>query len=151
MSTTPIKWVTGESITTAKIQNLEYRIGTKGILIVDFDRNSDRLNKTFAEIYNAIKNGIPTYARHIFEDSGYNTDNECFVVLSPILSAYKYDRMYRIMELYFSRVELSGLGVRQYLAQPCIWNYYSTDPNGYPVFFRMIIVDADKVIDTTNY
>ena len=53
MTYTPINWQTGDTITAAKLNNMENGIAGAGALFVHVDFDSGALDKTWQEIYDA--------------------------------------------------------------------------------------------------
>lgn len=86
MAYTPNTWATGDTITAAKLNNMEQGIASAGggILVVDIDAETDSLTKTWQEISDAGMSFLRTVT-----GSGYfklypmsligNTPSEYFV------------------------------------------------------------------------
>lgn len=95
-------WTNGETITVAKMNNIEEGIAEAAqsggsVLIVDSSNNT--LNKTVQEIYNALLAGIPVYLRYIYGDvTNPNDDVVGQQWLAPIAEVYRYgDSTYRVV------------------------------------------------------
>ena len=67
MSYTPTNWTTGDTITATKLNKMEQGIANAGsamVLTITTTLLSKTLNKTFAEIYEALHNGTPCYIQY---------------------------------------------------------------------------------------
>lgn len=105
-------------------------------MIIELD-SQNKLTKTFAEIFNYLKNGIPCYMRYGIDPSEGNTIDDTFSThrrLLPIVFAYKYDTNYRVyavdvMPAYFT-------GPSQILGAPGVFVFSVSNSNDYPTFLK---------------
>lgn len=131
-------WVNNEAITASKMNNIEDGIeeaaqsGGGGALIVNLDTsNNNTLDKTFLEIYTALRGGVPAYIKYVWETAGPSTDYESVVVLHPIIEAHKYDATYVVYAYNVREGQVTG---NYYVGSPCVSTFKATSVNGYPVF-----------------
>lgn len=140
MSYTPTTWTTGDTITATKLNKMEQGIANAGsAMIVDtngqyisgvgeFEYN-ETLNATFAQIYDALADGIPVYIRRNIEEGGYSEDYACCSALYSVLCAYKYDDSYRV---YALSNNIWYYASKFYLGQPAIVTFSASSPSSYP-------------------
>lgn len=156
MAYTPNTWATGDTITAAKLNNMESGIANAGsALIVDtngqytnnggeFDGN-ETLNATFAEIYDALASGTPVYIRRRIEVDGYSSDYNCCTALYSVLCAYKYDVNYRVYALSNSGWSYAS---KYFLGQPAIVTFSASSPSSYPT--AIVNTTSNSVQDIWN-
>jgi len=133
MSYTPTSWSTGDTITAAAMNKIENGIANAAsALIVNLDRNTGTLDKTFLEIYTALRDGIPAYAKNVFEADGPSADYESVTMLQPILEAHKYNDVYAV---YINSTREGQVSGHYYAGSPCVTTFHATSVNDYPVFY----------------
>ena len=140
MAYTPTTWVTGDTVTATKMNKLEQGVANAGsALIVDtngqytngageFEVN-ETLNATFAQIYDALADGIPVYIRRHIEEDGYSSDYSCCSALYSVLCAFKYADVYRVYALSNAQWNYAS---KYYLGQPAIITFSASSPSSYP-------------------
>ncbi len=140
MAYTPTTWTTGDTITATKLNKLENGVANAGSALIVYTNSSttatvgeieygETLNATFAEIYDALADGVPVYIRKFVETNGYATDYACSAGLYSVLCAYKYATNYRIYAVnnygwYY--------GSKYHLGQPAIVTFSASSPSSYP-------------------
>lgn len=103
-------WKKGDKITAQKMNNIENGIeeaasgGTStGFLIIEdeYPPNDDtiRLNKTFAQIFEALDSGIPVFLHKVAHQNNQNglDTYQASRKVCPVIQAYKYAGDYRII------------------------------------------------------
>lgn len=148
MSYTPHEWQNDELITAAKLNNIEEGIaeGGNGALICHTGTNNSEatpagtLDKTFGEIYTALKDGIPVYIATGEETSGPPSDYACGFGVLPVLSAMKYEGMYKV---YVADKRLGKVSGNYYAGAPAIITFSASSIADYPT--RSDIVTATSV------
>lgn len=143
MSYTPTTWTTGDTITASAMNKIENGIaGAGSALIVNVNANNqnsvgtageysynDTLDTTFADIYDALANGVPVYIRRNIDVGGYSTDYACCASLFSVLGAYKYANDYRVYALSNSGWTYSD---KYNIGQPCVVTFSASSPSSYP-------------------
>ena len=137
------EWVNGETITAAKLNNIEEGIveasqsGGGGALICnssyDGDEDNFILDKTAQEIYDALLAGTPAYIKYQY---GTPEDHQGTLYLAPIIKFSNYNYTEDI-KIYASKTRYSpsqidgkfGLGIAS------IITYKASGLDEYPVFF----------------
>lgn len=131
-------WATGDTITAAKMNNIEDGIeeaaqsgGGGAVIITD---TGGTLDKTFAEIYNLIFNGVPCYILH--KDGASPSDlDEVYtynIALLPVVAVYKYNEDYRIVASSNMMRTVSNV----YQGSASSWTYQVSSSQEYPTFLR---------------
>ena len=127
MSYTPHEWTTDETITAAKLNNLETGVqeaaqsgGGSNIMMVHI--NNDTLDKTFKEIWDALEAETPVYLTCFY---GAATDYESTRWTCPITQAYKYNQDYNVIAV--RSITSFGSG------PTALW-FRASSLTGYPVF-----------------
>lgn len=143
MAYTPTTWATGDTITSTKLNKMEQGIANAGNIMIATD-SSTTLDKTFAEIYNALHDGIPVYLKHITEVDGPGTDYACNVILGSIFMAIKYDTNYRVYARWVREGQVSG---DFYCSSPAVITYAANSINGYPEFQRFVFPETVSSLD----
>lgn len=113
-------------------------------MIIELD-SQNKLTKTFAEIFNYLKNGTPCYLKLGSDPQEGNTIDDEFVVyrrLLPIPHAYKYDAEYRVYAVDVSSSYFSGPS--QVLGSPAVFAFSANNSNDYPVFLKYVFVDSPE-------
>ena len=136
MSYTPTQWTTGDTITASALNKIEQGIANAGsALIVDFNADDDELNKTWAEIYTAIKSGTPVYIRGVFEaeyDFAYSTS------LLPVIMAYKYDTEYRVFVLGDFQGGMQSISGVSGLLVPTVVVFHASSASGTLTWYKRV-------------
>lgn len=136
MAYTKQTWTTGDTITASKLNHMEDGIAEGGgggaLIVTEVDST---LDKTFAEIYNALSSGTPAYVSYINETSGPDIDYQCMTLLSSIFMARKYDNDYAVYARTYYEGQVSG---DYYCCSPAVITYHASGVNAYPVFQRTV-------------
>lgn len=148
MSYTPHTWGNDELITAAKLNNIEDGIaaGGSGALICHSDitlpnaTSTGTLDKTFGEIYTALKDGIPVYVATGEETEGPASDYACGYGLLPVLCAMKYETIYKV---YVADKKLGKVSGNYYAGSPAIITFTASSVADYPT--RSDIVSPTSV------
>lgn len=143
MAYTPTTWATGDTITSTKLNKMEQGIANAGAVMIATD-SDNVLDKTFAEIYNALHDGISVYLKLINEDDGPGTDYACSVLLGSIFMARKYDNTYRVYSRWVREGQVSG---DYYCSSPAVITYAASSINGYPEFQRFVYPETVLNLD----
>lgn len=120
-------WTNGETITAAKMNNIEEGIaeaaqsGGGGMLVHISDGT---LDKTFSEIWDALYAGTPVYLTHNY---GAITDYESISWTCPITTAYKYNDSYNVMAVRHRTHSVEG---------PASICFTASSADGYPEYER---------------
>lgn len=146
-------WVNNETITAAKMNNIEDGIeeaaqsgGGGAVIIID---DGTALDKTFAEIYDLVESGTPCYISYTDRkaqgdlDTTYGYD----VDLSLILMVFKYNANYRIVA---SNTGCYGFSNVEYVGVPGATTYQASSSNDYPTFLRHTTVKVAS-LDISTY
>jgi hypothetical protein len=148
MSYTPTTWNTGDTITASAMNKIEQGIanaGGGGALICNVTPGTWTMDKTFAEIYEAMDSGIPCFMKRIENLGSGETIDTAYAyraILAPIVLLYKYDDVYRVLvsspvTQYVSNT--TGVGV------PQIYTFQVSVSTDYPAFFRRAYVSSNYV------
>lgn len=146
MSYTPTTWEAGDIITAERMNKIEQGLaeGSHG-LVIDVDMHlilseGAPLSKTFAEIYDSLKNGIPVYLKNVEELNSYNIDYSCYTSLSQVIAAQKYYTTYRIYVLDKTMISSSSTaaGGQNFVATYAMITFSATGPSDYPVMLKRI-------------
>lgn len=153
MSYTPTTWTTGDTITASAMNKIEQGIanaGGGGALIVNVTliNGSQTMDKTYAEIYNAFKDGIPCYMKYIDSsndpiDSQYNFMNR----FEPITIVYKYDDSYRV----YTTGTVGKLVNSVYAGVPATRIFQVSTSTDYPTLFRTVYTSTGSVTVENNW
>lgn len=127
MAYEPTEWKSGDVITSTKLNKLENGVaeisggGTGGgVLVCNVDMGTGTLDKTWNDIFTALKNGVPCFW-------GYCDEVGEQALMCPVLQAYNGDgpsgeKYYVVIQL----VTLIDMDVT-------IGFGYTSSPDGYPV------------------
>ena len=142
MSYTAHTWEDREDITAARLNAIENALAAATPLIVECTNVTqniwlltagDTLNKTYREIYDALKAGIPVYIRW-----GVPTDPEAVspvlanASLIPVKVAYRYDTYYRIaVEWPVARGQWGNV---DHVFQSTVVTFSASGVSAYPTF-----------------
>lgn len=153
MSYTPTTWTTGDIISASAMNKIENGIANAGgggvVVNVTSENGTFTMDKTFAEIYEAINSGIPCFMKYVEElGSGETLDTAYAYIarLSPIVTLFKYDEAYRVIvssshSQYISN--LTGVGV------PQIYTFQASISTDYPTLLRSAYVPSNYVVLAT--
>lgn len=153
MSYSKHEWVTNETITAAKMNNIETGIeeaaqsgGGGAVIIID---DGTALDKTYAEIYDLVESGTPCYVSYTGAKSitDLDTSYAYHVDLMPIVKVYKYNDDYRIACVFASN---PATGNANNLQGPATLIYSATNASAYPSFIRVVCVTS-SALTTTEY
>ena len=142
MSYEPHTWVNGETITAAKLNNLEEGVSSGGggsVLICNSTFNNDVsnyvLDKTVQEIYNALLSGTPVYIKFRY---GTTSDYMATLYLAPVVKVYTYDssNLVRIVAVKPIIADISST----LLASPGCLVYSATGLNKYPIYLTIFLL-----------
>lgn len=143
MSYTPTTWATGDTITASAMNKIENGIANAGgALIVGTDDpmaeagGGGTLDKTFSEIYNALKSGTPVYVKSGSEVSGPSSDYSCGMGLLPVLCAIKYNDTFRV---YVESKELGRINGNYYAGTSEILTFGTSSASGYPSLTNIVV------------
>ena len=144
MAYTPTTWTTGDTITATKLNKMEQGIANAGSAMIVGTNDayaeataSGTMDKTFSDIYNALKSGTPVYVKIGYETSGPSTDYACGMGMLSVLSAIKYDTSYRV---YVADKSLGRVtGGDYYVGAPCIKTFTASSPSDYPTYSNAVV------------
>ena len=145
MTYSPTTWTTGDTITASALNKIEQGIADAGggglIVNVTNSGGVKTMDKTYAEIYEALKAGTPCFmlwAGNTYS-SDIDTDYTHGVSLAEITICYKYNTDYRIVAVsgYYSTV-----GDTNYAFVPANVIFQASTSTDYPTFLRTIIVNT---------
>lgn len=149
------EWVNGETITAAKLNNIEEGIteaaqsGGGGVLICNssYDDDNDNyvLDKTAGEIYDALLAGTPVYIKY-----QYGTPTETYegtLYLAPVIRFTNYNYTHDL-KIYASRPSTGVVSNTATVGLPGVLTYTASGLDEYPVFnnSRTSAVKTDSVI-----
>lgn len=141
-------WTNGETITAAKMNNIEEGIaeaaqsgGSGAVIIID---DGTALDKTYAEIYDLIHSGTPCYIKYNIggSTSDLDTDYAYAVYLVQVIAVYKYNDSYRI---WASSAEQIGISGSSYIGSAGIWTYQASTSSDYPTFFKRVYTPSGNI------
>lgn len=148
MAYTPHEWQNDELITAAKLNNIEEGVASGALIVEATRQNNDYvLNKTFGEIYNALKNKIPCYLHYGGDpidniDSIYATTE----ILCPIIQAHKYETNYRIYAFDVSPYSYSS---NILVGRPLFIAFQASLSTDYPTFYKSLTVGDQYLQNST--
>lgn len=147
MAYTPNQWATGDTITAAKLNNMESGIASAAMIITE---TSETLDKTFAEIYDLIHSGTPCYIKRLYDEASSDLDSTYSynIQLMPIVAIYKYNENYRIYSL--NAMASLTQSSTQNIGSPAIVTYQASSSAGYPTFLRTTYPSQSYVTINTN-
>ncbi len=114
MAYTPTTWVTGDTITTSKLNKIEQGIVGAGCFLVKYQTNSMALNKTWQEIVDAAKEGKTP-----------------ILYVEDEIDGTIYNYLHYFTHSYYNE-ELYGICFKN-LVQNQISSFTTSTTNGYPV------------------
>ena len=154
MSYIPHTWVDNETITAAKLNNIEDGIqeggGGGGALIVNSswsDAASNYvLDKTLQEIYDALLSGTPVYIKYQYGllDQAYSGT----LYLAPVVKIYNYDYT-NVIRILAAKPYITTVSTIQNVATPGCLIYGADGLNDYPVYVNSTYVGGASC-GTTN-
>lgn len=139
MAYTPTTWVNGDTITAVKLNKLEQGVANSGsCLVVELTSSTGTADHTFAEIFEALRAGIPVYL-HYPPTGGADWQEEYvdYTGVMPVLKAYKYNDMYRV---YASTSYATTISNIYFAGTPSIYVMEAASPSSYPVFLTTVSV-----------
>lgn len=136
MAYTPTQWNTGDDVTATKLNKLEQGVANASGALIITD-NGTALDKTFAEIYDAVHSGTPCYIHYTGDESTPSLDSDYTyqIDLLPVVSVFKYDTYYRV---YALAVSPQGVDNANFVGIPSAWAYQAQVSTGYPTFYKRI-------------
>lgn len=149
MAYTPKTWVTGDRVRTTDLNHIEQGIANAGSALIatasPLDSTSSvieyqsALDKTFAEIYTALSNGIPVYVKAVISSSGLS-DYSTVAMLGQVISAFKYNDDYRVYVSAYCSATINGY---DWAARSAIYCFDAASASSYP--------SASKCVAPSNY
>lgn len=139
MSYTKHEWVNNETITAAKLNNIEDGIeeaaqsGGGGALIVTYNSGANNLDKTVQEIHDAITSATPVYLRYTYESIADYIGEES---LAPITTIYKYYNAYRV--IINKPRNIGGISDKNYIMGPAVMIFSASALNEYPTYYATV-------------
>lgn len=133
-------WTNGETITAAKMNNIEEGIAEAaqsggGALIVNSDWSTAAsnyvLDKTVQEIYDALLSGTPVYIK--FQYGILDTDYVGTLYLAPVVKIYNYDYT-NVIRVVAAKPVINTVQSVSTLAVPGCLIYGADGLNDYPVY-----------------
>ena len=147
MAYTPTAWATGDTVTATKLNKIENGIANAGSALIVTDTNGT-LDKTFAEIYDALADGVVCFIKFKFNaPSDLDDEYHYAVCFAPIVQAYKYNIDYRI---YTSVPYPIAVGASTTAGSPTVWAYSANDSQSYPTFYRTIYVNSTYLVNQSG-
>ena len=150
MAYTPTTWATGDTITAAKMNKLENGVANAGsVLIVTYNNDTGRLDKTVQEIYDAMESGTPVYLNYKY--GTLPTDFVSQKHLAPIIRVYgyQYSDVIRIVAIWTSGTSVSQ-GTGDYLFAPCVAIFSASGLNEQPSFYRSVNINTTALNSTQS-
>jgi len=151
MSYTPTTWATGDTITAQKMNKLENGVANAGsalIVTVTPTNPGFVMDKTYAEIYEAFKSGIPCYAKLLISSTDDPITDQYVIkeLIEPIVYVFKYNDVYRIYTSGVAAWNISNMT----LGLPRTNVYQVTTPTDYPTFLRGVCVNQQYITLETD-
>lgn len=154
MSYTAHEWETGETITAAKLNNLETGVqeaaqsGGGGVLVCTCEYSSAlndyALDKTVQEIYDAFMSGTPVYIKYQYGTlgpSGTGGSYTSHTHLAPVIKVYGYaytDTIRIIASWTYPLSNSPSSGTGNYLHSAAVVLFSATSLSDYPVIYRTV-------------
>lgn len=110
-------------------------------MIIELD-SQNKLTKTFAEIFNYLKNGTPCYLKCGSGPAEGNSIDDEYITywrLMPISHIYKYNDEYRVYIIDGRSASISG--VSDTAAVPAILVFSASVSSDYPTYLKTIYVN----------
>lgn len=154
MSYTPHTWTTNETITAAKLNNIEDGVQEAaqsggGALIVNSswsdDVSNDVLDKTVQEIYDALLSGTPVYIK--FQYGVLDTDFSGTLYLAPVVKIYNYDYT-NVIRVVAAKPTMAVVQNILNVAVPGCLIYGANGLNDYPVHVNSTMVNSASCATT---
>lgn len=150
MSYTPTEWENGDLITATKLNKMESGIANAGnalIVTLTVTNPGYVMDKTYTEIYETFKSGIPCYVKLISSTDDPITDQYVIKeMIEPIIFVYKYDENYRVYAAGATSHYISNMT----LGLPVVDVFEATAPAAFPTFLRRVSVDYRYVAIDNN-
>lgn len=146
MSYTPHTWVNNETITAAKLNNIEEGVQEAaqsggGALIVNSSWSDDIsnyvLDKTVQEIYDALLSGTPAYIK--FQYGVLDTAYSGTLYLAPVVKIYNYDYT-NVIRVVAAKPAMAFVQSNSDLAVPGCLIYNANGLNDYPAYVNSTMV-----------
>lgn len=152
MSYTKNTWVTGDTITATKLNNMENGIANAGSALIctssySSSAGGDVLDKTAQEIYEALLSGTPAYIKLQY---GSISDYTMTLYLAPIIKVYTYDNNSVIRIIASKPSYLSGKDGYLYLQVPGTLIFSATSLNDYPKFMVSLETNSSSLSTGSN-
>ena len=135
MSYSPTTWASGDTITSQKLNKMEQGIANAGpVMIVECPSTSPyTLDHTFADIYNALRDGTLVYIR-IVSNIGSDWESQyaseyCFC---PVVRAFKYNNSYRLCAVNATNCVIDNVSA---LISSSL-SFDATGANAYPTLIK---------------
>lgn len=161
MSYTAHEWQTGETITAAKMNNIEEGIqeaaqsGGGGSLICTCEYSSALndyvLDKTVQEIYDAFMSGTPVYIKYQYGTLGPSGSGGSYIshtYLAPVVKVYgyAYTDVIRIVASWASMLSNSpSSGTGDLLHSDSVVLFSATSLSDYPVVYRTVFPNPSSL------
>lgn len=151
MAYTPTTWVTGDTITTTKLNKIEQGIANSGATLICNITSGGELDKTVQEIYDAFIAGVKVYIK--FEDgvlgaSGTGT-YASNVYYAPVIKiyGYNYDDIIRICAI--NAAGINDVNQKAYVFSPSVLIFSASGTSAYPEFYTTIYIPNQYAADGT--
>ena len=158
MTYSPTTWTTGDTITASALNKIEQGIadagGGAGGLVVNVTNSGGTytMDKTYGEIYEALKAGTPcfvciTTSSYVAPDD-IDTSYAHGVALCEITLCYKYDTTYRVVAVGNSApLTVSNTS---YLFSPGVFIFQATDSSSNPTYLRTVYATSTYCTASSN-
>lgn len=144
MAYTPTTWANGDTIDATKLNKMEQGIANAGAaMIVNLTAAQGQADKTFAEIFDALRGGTPVYLK--FPDPGANWGSQyvAFANLLPVIFAFKYDTQFRV---YATLPAKFGDNSYSFLGSPGVYVMSAGTASSYPSYLRHVYANPDTAV-----
>lgn len=135
MAYTPTTWANGDTITAANLNKMEQGIAGATPIVVNLSTNSPyTLDRTFTEIYNALRAGTPVYILYLFNaGSDWASQYDSSVLYLPVVYAYKYNDVYRVVATCQATFTVGGTSA---VPLPAEFVFSAANATAYPTYLR---------------
>lgn len=150
MAYNPTTWQTGDTITATAMNKIENGIANAGgVFIAEITSpqnvgdiaSGDTLDKTFAEINDALASGIPAYVKRTHDSSEPYAFSSA---MYPILGIFKYDTQYRVYVSCTCQIYFGGTYT---LSKPTTVIFTANSTTDYPTASYCITVNDSATTD----
>lgn len=145
MSYTPTTWQSGDVITSTKLNKLEQGVADSAtVLITTMSQSGSTyvLDKTFEEIYTALRNSIPVFVKW-HRNNGDDIGEDYYF---PVINTYSYFNMKRVVVQWLSTLINNGT---MYVS-PAISQFSASTVSSYPEFTKRDIVPPSVMIYSSS-